>query len=538
MLKGLKKLAGRLGRNTSGNVTLLMAVGMPALIGGSGFAVDTAQWYMWKRELQFAVDQAAIAAAWTRTSSDTTVQATYQTRAEQEYNTNISKTGGFDSFNKTTDVVLDGNAVVVTASASKALPFSSFLTDRATTVSVRAKATFTTGVTYSACMLAVHPHADSAFKLGGSVTGSSTCGSGSLSDDANAAMKEAGNTSVPLGTLVATGGIDDGFKNNGTIYENQGGLSDPYATLATPTVTGSAQTYSCPTYRAPTSSITASGYTITRKYYQYYTGNNANNLSSPLGSYNGTGYIADYTVTPNTTFSAKVVTNTTQTGLQAETSKVFGGATQIASVSGTKYWRAEATTTQDFYDTPLQFTGDPGSDGIARPQPGVYSSISITCQTIFAPGIYFISGTLDFGQNQTVTGNGVLFVFTSSSAHSTINSNSVIDISGITKTQLEDDYGYSASYAEKMASMLFWDKQSTSDFTMNGNSAVKLDGTFYMPYRDAKFNGNSTQSGKCIMIAAQTITFLGNDRLDNFCKPNGAGAMVIGGGTATVKLVE
>jgi uncharacterized membrane protein len=60
-----KKLAGLTGC-TSGNATLIVALGMPMLIGGAGLGVDVAQWYMWKRELQFAVDQAAIAGAWAR----------------------------------------------------------------------------------------------------------------------------------------------------------------------------------------------------------------------------------------------------------------------------------------------------------------------------------------------------------------------------------------------------------------------------------------------------------------------------------------
>ncbi|MFN4114522.1 MAG: pilus assembly protein TadG-related protein [Sphingomonadaceae bacterium] len=43
---------------------MLVALGAPALIGAGGFAIDTAQWYMWKRELQHSVDQAAYAGAW------------------------------------------------------------------------------------------------------------------------------------------------------------------------------------------------------------------------------------------------------------------------------------------------------------------------------------------------------------------------------------------------------------------------------------------------------------------------------------------
>ena len=64
LLKRLKNFGQSLHRNESGNALLLMALGMPVLIGSSGMAVDVAQWYIWKRELQYAVDQAALAGAW------------------------------------------------------------------------------------------------------------------------------------------------------------------------------------------------------------------------------------------------------------------------------------------------------------------------------------------------------------------------------------------------------------------------------------------------------------------------------------------
>ena len=54
----------RLMRNKGGNAVLLTALGMPVLIGAAGYAMDMAQMYAWKRELQHSVDQAALAGAW------------------------------------------------------------------------------------------------------------------------------------------------------------------------------------------------------------------------------------------------------------------------------------------------------------------------------------------------------------------------------------------------------------------------------------------------------------------------------------------
>ncbi len=64
MLTSTKRFFRKLRSNTSGNAAALVALGMPVLIGGAGLAVDTSQWFMWKRELQHSVDQAAIGAAW------------------------------------------------------------------------------------------------------------------------------------------------------------------------------------------------------------------------------------------------------------------------------------------------------------------------------------------------------------------------------------------------------------------------------------------------------------------------------------------
>lgn len=51
----LRKTLKKLRDCKSGNALMIVGIGMPAMIGGAGYAVDTAQWYIWKRELQHAV---------------------------------------------------------------------------------------------------------------------------------------------------------------------------------------------------------------------------------------------------------------------------------------------------------------------------------------------------------------------------------------------------------------------------------------------------------------------------------------------------
>ncbi len=45
MLDSIRRRLRSLKDNTSGNAAILVAAGMPALIGASGLAVDTAQYY-------------------------------------------------------------------------------------------------------------------------------------------------------------------------------------------------------------------------------------------------------------------------------------------------------------------------------------------------------------------------------------------------------------------------------------------------------------------------------------------------------------
>lgn len=532
MFEKLRRTLRDLRLHTSGNATLLVAVGAPALIGGSGLAVDISQWYMWKREMQYAVDQAALAGAWARSNNSTTVQGTYTTRATQEYDANLSMVGEFDA---TPSVSLanygsgTNNSVVVSVTATKALPFSNLLTGNSTTVYVRAQAAFSVGNTFTVCMGALHPTANQAFKFGGSVDGNSACGVGTLSNHPTSAMFEAGSTNNNLGNLVATGGIDMDFSDNGVRYPNTSGMSDPYAALSPPSSTGKpSRTYpeACP--------IATSGYTTadvtTRqaKVYKYYTKDSGD---YELINYTGALRKADTEGYPGTTVQDQVVTSTTSTTAGPSTSdydRVVNGSNPI-------YETVTTTTYTTYSDVKVV----PPNDGKVRLQPGVYTDIAIICPTIFHQGIYWISGNLDFGQNQVVTGTGgVLFVMTGTAGTIHINSNSNVRLDGISQTQLTTDYGVSASDASKLAGMLLFDKNSTEAMTINGNSDVKLGGTLYVPKRDVKMNGNGAASGVCMMVASMTLEFLGNFNLDNICVPSNAnGAINLGGGAATVKLV-
>ena len=535
MLDEISRKLRALRRDKGGNAALLVALGLPALIGGAGLAVDMSQWYMWKRELQFAVDQAALAGAWARSNSDTL--STYTTRATQEYNANLQTVADFASAPNVSVVnygVGTGNAVRVTAVANRRLPFSSLLTGSAISLQVAAQASFAPGESYSGCLVAVDPHASGAFTLGGNASGDAPCGVVVLSDSESAAIQN-GNSDAQFGTIVAAGDIDSDLADNAILRAYTTGLNDPYASLPSPEPASmTSQTYSCPTAQAATTVTTATVATSTVVSYIYVTANNGNqavsNAQNGTNSYNYATPQAGSTTNSGTLNNQTVPTGTVNGTVDG--TPVYADVRQV--MSSPKVREVRKTVVRKVYSN-VVVTGNPGSDGIARPAPGRYTTINITCETRFQPGVYVVDD-IDFGQNQVVTGTDIVFVVKNTNGMH-INSNSNITLSGITSTTLTTTYGMSDEDANSLAGMLFYDKDSTEEIRINGNASVNLNGILYTPNRPLVFNGTAAISGRCMMLVGRTITFTGNLSLNSFCLPSGAAAPVAGGSGATIKLV-
>ena len=244
-MKNFRQLAAKLRSDTRGNAIMMTALAIPTLIGGAGFAVDTAQWYMWKRELQQAVDQAAYAGAWALTEE--VEDAYYIERAKQEYNANKIVVAGFASAPTIQKAPYAGgtdNSVVVIASATKSLPFSNFLTGQSATVRVVAQATFEEGATYNACLVSTTKTGTGTLVSGDAFVDAS-CGFAALSCD-EGAIEVAGSAYVITDSLATCGTVtDDGIITNGEegdaektgeelISENVKSLYDRYEDLVPP----------------------------------------------------------------------------------------------------------------------------------------------------------------------------------------------------------------------------------------------------------------------------------------------------------------
>ena len=219
----------------SGNAVLMTALGVPALLGATGFGVDTAQWYMWQRELQHSVDQAAIGGAWSLAYDE--ASADYQTRAEQEFYANQNVTEGFDSAPNIQLANFEfgvNNSVIVSASATRRLPFTGLLLNRATTISVSAQAAFREGGQFQACLITLNPDGTT-FEVGGDAHVIANCGLGALSCSEDAIVID-GSATVETTSIATCGTVSVPPENQAAVTENlpSGALTDAYDDIPIP----------------------------------------------------------------------------------------------------------------------------------------------------------------------------------------------------------------------------------------------------------------------------------------------------------------
>lgn len=243
MLLRIANKLRKLGRDASGNAIMLVAAGMPILVGGAGAAVDIAQWYSWKREMQQAADQGAMAAAWALTNS--TNRDNFRTRGRQDFVNNLALTASFASdpaFQLANYSNGNNNSVILTANATRRLPFSSFLTGSAVTIRVKSQASFQAGQNYNACLIAVG-NTGTTFEVGGNANVQARCGLAALSCSDDAIMID-GSATVVTDSIATCGTASVPSANESVLTENVTGLTDSFSDLTPPDNTTTRQ-YSC-----------------------------------------------------------------------------------------------------------------------------------------------------------------------------------------------------------------------------------------------------------------------------------------------------
>lgn len=531
MIAKIRSLMRALAKSTSGNAALLTALGLPAMIGGAGFAVDTAQWYMWKRELQFAVDQAALAGAWARTQTAT--KNAYSTRALQEFNANLSTTADITvappAVSLSNYAGGNSNSVTVSASVRKTLPFSSFLTGGGTTISVYAQAAYTSGASFTSCLIALDEDDSGAVIVGGSSVLKAGCGIAALSTSDTSIIVE-GNPEIDAGWVLSRGGIDDWFNTHtdDEVHDYLEGLYDPFKDLTTPVTAESsvARSYYCvkgvTTTRADRSKKTTVTYTYWKgETWQTATVQVTDNKNAKKDTTTTTN--ESYVIVDNTTIAGTVYTTTTTW-------------TQQNNAGKNSVWEKAQTVVANTYSSISKTT----SPDLASPQPGTYAGgITVSCATTFAPGIYVIDGGgVNISGQYNVVGSGVMFIL-KNGAYVKINGGSNVNLTAIQSSDLVNR-GLTATQANALAGMLvFEDRSSTgSDRSIiNGNAATVLNGTFYLPNSALDFTGTASVTSQCLMIAAKNIKISGTANMTSFCPAGLVEDSIVANEISRVKLV-
>lgn len=146
-----------------------------------------------------------------------------------------------------------------------------------------------------------------------------------------------------------------------------------------------------------------------------------------------------------------------------------------------------------------------------------FRGLNINGPVTFAPGVYFIDGdSLSFGAQANVTGNGVTFILTSSSASTSPSSIAQIDMNGSAQVNL------TAPSSGTYAGVLIYQHRNAplTNQHINGNSSSRIDGAFYMPSTEITFNGNAGMQVQCLRLVGRRVNFSGNSNLVNTCPAN------------------
>lgn len=144
----------------------------------------------------------------------------------------------------------------------------------------------------------------------------------------------------------------------------------------------------------------------------------------------------------------------------------------------------------------------------------------------FEPGVYFIdSGSFSVGSQAVITGTGVTFILTSTTAATTPSSIATLSMSAGATVNL------SAPSTGTYAGILFYQDRrapNSNGNLVNGNSSSSFQGAFYFPAQGLEFNGTAGMRTECIQIAARRVTMAGNSTITNRCPPS-SGAKAFSG---------
>lgn len=227
-MRALSRLRGLLS-NEQGNVLIVAAATMPLLIGSAALAIDTIQMDLWKRQLQRAADSGALAGAYAVTQSKAASAAVTR---DLLLNNDVTLSGSPVVQNAPTTGPFAGNvrAVRVVLTSQRTLPFMSFFTRAASTVTVEATAASIFQGQY--CMVSLEDGNVTGITFTGSTSVDLGCGVVSNSRAA-VAVSAGGSATVRASPVSAVGGVPSStaYVTGTTLMPYVPAQADPYASL-------------------------------------------------------------------------------------------------------------------------------------------------------------------------------------------------------------------------------------------------------------------------------------------------------------------
>lgn len=527
---GFTELMRRLKADTSGNALLLVAMGAPVLFGSAGLGVDMAQYYTWKREAQYAVDQSALAGAWARGNGDTGTE--YETRARQEFHVNLSVT---KDYLLTHNVELDDwdgiadSSVVVDATVSASLPFTELVMGDGMTIAVEAQAIWETTQQFTACLYSLDPSSTRTMWFNGGPTVDAACGVGARSTAEDAIVTNGSGGAQNINWVVAGGTIDDGMGafENAEVVENYANMVDPWEGLTPPTNDTPRALPDCGSAEA---AWIADETQTDEVSFKYYRGKNKSAAKAADNiAYTGDGFREGYSETFPTAagkeFMSMPVSSTHE--------PVVGNLTQIAGSGPDKIFIEVITTSSFSYANLID------NSASVDLQPGTYTTFDIACDRNMASGVYVIDGgVLKINGGVAITGTGVMFVL-KNGATVDINGGGGVYLTPMTKEQLVA-LPVDAEVADRMENMLIFqdpDSPATTGNKITGNANFDLNGVIYMPNGDLDMAGTMSASAECLMVATRTLKISGTADLQTLCPAGKTHDVVVGEGGTRVRLV-
>ena len=327
LLTRLKKLI----RDERGNTLAIGAAALPMLIGGAGFALDTVQISLAKRQLQRSADSAALAGAY----------ALVQSRAAQDGVTRdlqinnevtLSGTAVVENAPASGPYAGNTNAVRVRLSTNRALSFMSFFGADSQAITVEATAAVVREGGF--CLLALEDGTDPGVTVGGNATINIGCGI-STNSRSPTAIIASGSSSVTASPIIAVGGLgsSSNFATGTTLIPYSATQTDPFANVPVP---APANCTSAPE-SAPNSNVTVTtataGYTAATKSFCFngwdIKGNVTLNFPEPTIVYiNGgeLGFGSQAHVVGNNVVFVLTSTNATSNPASIATLNMNGGA--------------------------------------------------------------------------------------------------------------------------------------------------------------------------------------------------------------------